>query len=848
MVITIKNIQDIDLQDIWQGKTSGVEENVKLKIVLPLLNILGYDPIKDMDFEHFVENKRADIAIIIKEKPKIVIECKSLEKNLDDHIAQVLNYAIKMAIPYILLTNGKEFRLYKPFIENLINPKDRLLVSVHLKTLEQDFPELYEWVSKDSLLNNKIEDKSEETIKKLRDEITPKTLIENLINAKKILIADAMKKILPKFGSDIQFRNLVDKWAKDSELDIKDTEKWCKILANEIAYSFINRLYFYRIAEDRGIVNPKLNKQALEQITKYIKYNQLIKLSFEEILKIDYEAIFKHDIFDMIEFDDVNIKKIIDSLSEYNFSKIDSDIIGKIYEYHVTKEERKSLGQFYTPELIIDYILKNIPIKETDKLLDPACGSGGFLIRAYDVFREQLMKDKANKNIHKQIIENNLFGYDINPFSVHLTAMNLALKNIESKTDVINVLERDSLSDNIEYDFGQMMKTLNKKEINRTENTDKFNVIVGNPPYFNISKDIIEKQHYDMQEFKEISSGVTNISSLFLKRYISMLEPNGYLGFVVPKSLTYSGSWEGIRKYILEQTEIIKIFDIHEAFEGVLLEQIVLIVQKKPCNKNEFIEIQYVDLPYKKKKIYNHVVKTNLFNNTIFPLYAFKLNQIIKEKILKDSKFIEQIADSPRGLQIQKYGYLFSKTQNFENEKLVLYGRDIKKYGIKQKTYIPYTREEFKQFERTIKILDCEKILIQGIISQTGNHLVLIATYDAQKSITVDTITNIIVKDDKFKPKYVLGFLNSKLAGYYAFNFIFNRAVRTIRSESLRKLPIKIISETKQQEIVDLVDVALNENLNVEKTKEIREKIDKKIYEIYSLTPQEIELIEESYK
>src|SRR3989304_879358 len=145
--IMIETIQNIDLHDVWQGKKSGVEENVKLKIVLPLLGALGYETIKDMDFEHFVENKRADIAILVEGKPKIVVECKSLEKNLDDHITQALNYAIKKAIPYILLTNGKEFRLYKPFIENLVNPKDRLLVSANLKTLIEDFKELKEWIS-----------------------------------------------------------------------------------------------------------------------------------------------------------------------------------------------------------------------------------------------------------------------------------------------------------------------------------------------------------------------------------------------------------------------------------------------------------------------------------------------------------------------------------------------------------------------------------------------------------------------------------------------------------------------------------------------------------------------------
>lgn len=845
----IKDIQNIDLQDVWQEKRSGVEENVKLKIVLPLLNALGYDSVKDMDFEHHVENKRADIAIVIDNYPKIIVECKSLEKNLDDYIIQAIDYAIRKAIPYIILTNGKEFRLYKPFIENLINPKDRLLISIKLETLVENFEELNDLVSRKSLVSNEIKEKTEKIVEKLRNEITPKTLIENLITAKKVLVIDAQDKILPKYKLDLEFRNLVDRWIKDSELDIKESKKWCEILANEMAYSFINRLYFYRIAEDKGIVESKLNKKALGQITQYIKYNQLIKLSFEEILKIDYEAIFKHDIFDKIEFDELNIKKIIDSLAEYDFSKINGDIIGKIYEYHVSKEERKKLGQFYTPEPIINYIFDNIPLKATDKLLDPACGSGGFLIKAYDKFSEQLPENEANKNTHKQIIENNLFGYDINPFSVHLTAMNLALKNIESKTDVINVLERDSLSDNVEYFFGQTMKTLNKKEKNTAENTSKFNVIVGNPPYFNLTQNII-KEKYDIQEFKEILTGVTNIASLFLKRYISLLEPSGYLGFVLPKSLTYLNSWEGIRKFILEQTEIVKIFDIHEAFEGVLIEEIVLIVQKKPCDRPESVEVQYT-LPHKRDKIDKHMVSTNQLTSEMFSIYAFGLNQMIKEKVLNNSKTIKQISEPIfDGIPIQKYNYLFTDKRVCDDDLPILRGKNIGQFLLKGKIqYISRSCPAFDSYEAQVPRLLHPKIMGQRLIAQTGDHVKLIATIDEDGNyLEVNTVSNIVLIDSSFNLKYVLGILNSKLASYYIYNFVFNRAVRTLDFGYTEKLPIKKASKLEQQKIINLVDEVIKEDSDSEKSKELKEKIDKEIYSIYGLTAQEIELIEESYR
>ena len=316
----------------------------------------------------------------------------------------------------------------------------------------------------------------------------------------------------------------------------------------------------------------------------------------------------------------------------------------------------------------------------------------------------------------------------------------------------------------------------------------------------------------------------------------------------MPKALTYSGSWEGIRKFILDETEIIKIYDVHEAFEGVLLEQIAIVLRKKQNDKGKFVEVQYVDLPYTKNVIGKHKVDTKLFNNDMFPIYSFESNEKLKQKISENTRLLENISISPRGLGIQKFKYLFSDKPPSKDYKRVLIGDDVKKYGFKKESYLPYTREEFKTYEDRIKELDAEKIVVQNIVAQTGNRLVIIANYDNQKSITLDTVNNIIINDKEFNPKYVLGVLNSKLAEYYSFNFIFNRAVRTMHFETVRKLPIKILSEPKQQIVIDLVDKVLKEDPDSDKAKEIREKIDKEIYSIYQLNPKQIEMIEDSYE
>ncbi|MGI0090423.1 MAG: hypothetical protein ACREBS_01815, partial [Nitrososphaerales archaeon] len=81
------------LNEVCLGRKSGTEENVKIKVVIKLLNLLGYDTQKDMDFEHHVYDKRADIALLVDSKPKVIVETKSLEKKLDEYKVQALEYA-----------------------------------------------------------------------------------------------------------------------------------------------------------------------------------------------------------------------------------------------------------------------------------------------------------------------------------------------------------------------------------------------------------------------------------------------------------------------------------------------------------------------------------------------------------------------------------------------------------------------------------------------------------------------------------------------------------------------------------------------------------------------------------
>lgn len=853
----ILSIQNIDLDEVTHGRKKGVEENVKQKIIIPILKLLGFD-IKDMDFEHNIRNKRADIAILADKKPKLIVECKSIEQNLDKHIEQALEYAINKQVPFVILTNGIEFRIYKSFMENITNSKDRLLFSVKLKNLLESWSELCEWVSKKSIKSKRIDKLSKTREEEITLEISAPSLLENLKRAKNILMENCKPKIEHKYDTDEDFREKVDKWICDSELDIKNEKEWIDKLAKEVTYTFINRLYFYRIAEDYKIVKPKLTKSVLPELLKSFSIKQIIKSGFTEILEIDYKAIFDHNLFDRIDFDNSVLERVVFQLSEYNFRNINADILGKIYEQHISKQERKSLGQFYTPEWIINFIIKGIPISLDKTILDPACGSGGFLIQVYDILKEKCKKAGFRKSeIHNKILKNNIFGYDINPFAVQLTAINLVLKDLKARTDTIRILEKDSLSNGLDewsIKHGKDLDNQSKLISIESEYPKKFDIVVGNPPYFNLKISQI-KNKYPNEGFEVISTGKTNIASLFLKKYIDRLKENGHLGFVVPKSLTYVEPWEPIRKYILENSQIKTVYDLREAFEGVKLEEIIIILKKgKPQNKDPPIDIHYKY--YTKKGLIekHHKVKHSLFNDKCFPLYAYEINSNIKFKIEKDATLLGSFCDITRGAYLQKYKSILTDHKTTENDIMVMSGKNIGVYTYRDYKYVNLQNRRVREFDNKIKRILKERIVAQRLVAQTRNHIKIIATYDRGNNLNVDTVINIIQKKNKFKYKYLLAILNSKLASYYLFNFVYNRAVRSMNFEYVKNLPIKNISSFKQGEISKDVDKLLRLSRERYETtekeclqKEIKEtmqELDKQIYKIYELSPKEIEEIE----
>ncbi len=886
---SIEELSQLDIDRVIRMSSGRVEENVKIKIIIPLLKMLGYDVKRDMDFEHHVRNGRADIALIFEGQPKLIVETKDLDENLDNHIEQALDYAFKKGVDWVLLTNGIETRLYKSYISGVL-PEDRLLFSTRLNDLPQTFSELWDRISKENLPTAERITKEAEYI---RERITAKSLIRDLTDCKDILFQDLFEQFKDRYDKEEDFRDLINNWAEKVKMDIKDPQ-FIDNLCKEGAYTLINRILFLRICEDKGYIKAKLSKENIADLRRMVeKPIRILNLAFEEVGD-RFERLYKSPLFDNINFDTIRwnektINYILDKLGEHDFSRISRDILGMAYEQHITGEERKQLGQFYTPDFVIDYILDNtlnIVLNEKSvediKILDPACGSGGFLIRAYNRLRERYREERwAEEVIHEQILKNNIHGIDINPFATQLTVMNLLLKDLDHPTGEINIVEGDSLDKrfdnfldldafNNDAPITKVVRGNKKSSLVKLLQKRPFDIIIGNPPY-------IGKRTYllpsDKKRFKQqyyCAQGRYEIYRFFIERGIELLRDGGMLGFIVPHTWLVLEQAEKLRNFVLNNCKIISIATLSvKAFETVV-DNIIIILQKEAeakARKTNKIEIRVLGLNGLRKDRNISQEKWCVNKNQIFDIYSDDRTSELIAKIEQGSLKLESIGDVRDGIIVGRI-----KDIAFSDKKLdsayqkVLFGRDIERYSKRwggmfvcrdKDRLLRIEKERVGEREvglrlREEKIFKREKILTR----KTADRL--IACYDNEGHYYDHSLHGTSVTSDDFEIKYILALLNSKLLEWYYKSDPFQkkRTFPQVRISKLKSLPIRKASPEQQNEIKLLVDknLVLNEQLcdpafgekraDIQKEIELIDKrIDEKVFELYEMTEEEREFI-----
>ena len=437
-------------------------------------------------------------------------------------------------------------------------------------------------------------------------------------------------------------------------------------------------------------------------------------------------------------------------------------------------------------------------------------------------FKGQLtLKKFDEKEEIKNIIENNIYGVDINEESVEITKLSLFLKIARKNKKLIdlsnNIKKGNSLVDD---------ENIDKRAFNwDKEFLFKFDVIIGNPPYvsqkgtFENPNIAYREREFYRKNYKTLSNnelktrgGVKlNLFGLWIEKSMGLLDKGGLLGLIVHKNLLKVESYKFLRKYILDNINIREILDLgSKVFEDVTGETIILILQNDKSEGNKILVETEVDLQKKKSKK-SKINQDNFLNNAdyTFNIYENKFMNEIKQSMIENSEKLENIYDIVSfGLNTSDNKKYFIEDKINEKYKKAVMGRDIAKWCIKSFGYVFYDDKVLTRKGDINSFNTKEKLILQRIGSE------LTTAYDGEGLYCYNSTNMILQKNKNFDLKYLIALLNSRLINYYYINVFSMKASLTVNITQgyLSQIPIRNIPLEQQKPFIEKADFMIDKN------------------------------------
>ncbi|NHI94771.1 MAG: hypothetical protein EAX96_19930 [Candidatus Lokiarchaeota archaeon] len=607
-----------------------------------------------------------------------------------------------------------------------------------------------------------------------------------------------------------------------------------------------------------------------------IQKENVFFLSQTIILNLLRHQLLKIDIDKEYEFEKITkYKSIIEKINSF-FSCLNleqsSNFIGTLFEnlLHVWDEkrsenepeliskrltQRKVRGVFYTPSNITKYMverviskiiferlninhekfsslfllienLSNEVLKDINnilinlKIFDPACGSGAFLLESANFIfkiREKIAKklslDIKSFDLKKEIIENNLYGVDIYPNAIEIIKLRfLFWINIDFEfIDLLNFNKNLKIGNSL-YEFNWSKEF---KEIFYSHD-EGFDIIISNPPY---GRTILTGQQDNLKHYLVTSNEYAkktsyNATSLFLELGFNLLNSRGHLTMIVPSSVARTEEFEGIRKFILEKSDLYELVDKGKAFPDVTLEMIIIFL------RNSKIKGDKVKIISERDRTTRFIEKEVFKKYERFILYHDRLFEIL----MNNSQL--NIIHSRSGVDHRLIKYKHKKDQIKEkNENYTIpflhSGKSIQRYHLdsSQFNYIREKNLSLKRFKQEYDAINIVTVAISPFIRATIKKRGMIPGTNIQV-INIDTsaldVKNIC---------YYLALLNSKLLRVFFHVYIQNKIQYTFKIQDYHTkfYPIKL---SKDDWIFILFARILTKFYDNEEFREFVQKID----------------------
>ncbi|MEN6488210.1 MAG: N-6 DNA methylase [Smithella sp.] len=691
-----------------------------------------------------------------------------------------------------------------------------------------------------------------------------------------------------------------------------------------------------------------------------------------------------------LTIDDKPLKDILKRLyypdSPYEFSVLSADILGQVYEQFLGKvirltsdhravvedkpEVKKAGGVFYTPTYIVDYIVKNTvgkllegktPKKVDDlRILDPACGSGSFLIGAYQYLLDWHLKWYAENNPdkhakakkptlykgsgdawhlttaeRKRILLNNIYGVDIDSQAVEVTKLSLLLKVLEGETgESLNQQRKlfheralPDLGGNIKcgnsligpdfYD-GKQISMLDEEEMHRVNVFDwqaefpeifkagGFDAVIGNPPWG--ASFMPEEKEYFRTHYENFHVRTPESFNYFIGKMFKLTRLGGYDGAIIPSSFLNQHEFWKTRKTLVEKAKLFRICNLGDSvFEKVTAPSCILVFgtdnKQYPSLFFDLRKNERNSLSLILKQEHNGQDASSVGQDDESYILQVRNDRNILRKCYQMAPLRDIVEDVATGVSSgldAAFIYKENEAKKLGLEKFILrkliVGGEINRYSLRavsQKVIIYVTKEiDIKEYPncyaalekyrdrlkirvetksglipwyslyrpRRKKLFEQPKILVR----QTANHI--IASYDSEGWYCLKSgIVVQLPSNAQIKYEYLLGLLNSRLVKYLYDDLVGEQArvFPEVKPIQLFKLPIRSIDfsnhgdKQMHDRMVQLVEqmLALNKQLPEAKTSHEQiiiqrqidatdRQIDKMVYELYGLTPEEIAVVE----
>lgn len=661
-----------------------------------------------------------------------------------------------------------------------------------------------------------------------------------------------------------------------TNLIFRINKEWKNLQEMRIPVSLYDRylVYFNDLNHGAKVTLPAFGKKTGEAITaefEIFAYNGglfhpdeiLDNVKIDDTLLHTYSERLSHYDFDSDV--DVNILGHIFENSLNEIDEIKSEIEGTVVDK--TKTKRKKDGVFYTPKYITKYIVDNTvgklcvekkaALKLADEdyisdkklqtktkkglldklaeyrswllqltICDPACGSGAFLNQALefliaehryvDELQAKLMGDALIlSDIETSILENNIYGVDLNDESVEIAKLSLWLRTAQ-KGRKLNSLNKNIKCGNSLIDDPEVAgeKAFSwEKEFPEVFAKGGFDVVIGNPPY----GATLEARDWLKQKYPETSFGNIDSYKYFVQLGVLSVKKNGSLGYIIPDSYLEKEYFKDLRLLVTREFGKIRNLKLgDDIFEEVNLPTAILLLSNKCQEKKSF---EYSDLSSKS----NLTKKQLLFENPKFynEVPDVEKTFIVIDSILnlKGTKPLIDLYDQVMGVKVYQIGKGIPRQTNFEIENNVFISKNqddhfsypfisqgINRYNYEsQNEFIAYG--EWLAEPRKANYFDKPKVVIREIINPR-----IYATLIERKAVVKNIAAVVIQKLDDFPLKYFLGIINSKLITYYINEQSpksQNKSYPSFNSRLLKNMPIACCSNNQKNILIRKVDLII---------------------------------------